>query len=64
MERQLSELSLNIGDHVVYFPTGAETNSTSGVIKEIIHERQQVGSQIVEASEEMPRYVNFVFFGY
>lgn len=46
------------GDHVVYFPTGAETNPTSGVIKKIIHEREQVGSQIVQATEEMPRYVN------
>lgn len=45
------------GDHVVYFPTGAETNTTSGVIKKIIHEREQVGSQVVQASEEMPRYV-------
>ena len=54
----LSELSFEEGDHVVYFPTGAETNPTSGVIKKIIHEKQQIGSQIVQASEEMPRYVN------
>lgn len=58
MEEQLSELSFREGDHVVYFPTGAETNPTSGVIKKIIHERQQVGSQVVQASEDMPRYVS------
>jgi len=55
---QLSHLSLKEGDHVVYFPTGAETNPTSGVIKKVIHERQQVGSQVVQASGEMPRYVS------
>lgn len=49
--------SFKEGDHVVYFPTGAETNPTSGVIKKIIHEREQVGSQVVNASEDMPRYV-------
>ena len=58
MEEQLSELSFREGDHVVYFPTGAEINPTSGVIKKIIHERQQVGSQVVQASEDMPRYVS------
>ena len=45
--------SFKEGDHVVYFPTGAETNPTSGVIKKIIHESEQVGT-----SEEIPRYVN------
>lgn len=46
------------GDHVLYYPTGAEQNPTSGVIEKCIFERQQVGSQVVQASEEMPRYVS------
>ena len=40
---------MNEGDHVVYFPTGAESNPTSGVIKKIIRQKKQ---------EEMPRYVS------
>lgn len=55
---QLSHHSFREGDHVVYFPTGAETNPTSGVIKKIIHETQQFGSQVIQASNEMPRYVS------
>ena len=35
------------GDHVVYFPRDAETNPTSGVIKEILQ----------EGSLDIPRYV-------
>ena len=50
------ESSFKEGDHVVYFPTGAESNTSSGVIKKIVHERG--GPQAVKASEEMPRYVN------
>lgn len=57
---ELSHLSLREGDHVVYFPTGAETNPTSGVITKIIHERQQIGSKVVRASDEMPRYVSLL----
>lgn len=37
------------GDRVVYFPTGVESNPTSGVIKKIIRKKKR---------EEMPRYVN------
>lgn len=56
------ESSFGEGDHVVYFPTGSENNPTSGVIKRVIHEREQVGSQVVQASEDMPRYVLDTFW--
>lgn len=48
------------GDHVVYYPTGAETNPTSGVIKKkIIDKHKQIDSQEIDANDEMPRYVRF-----
>lgn len=46
------------GDRVLYYPTGVEQNPTSGVIEKCIFGRQQVGSQVVHASKDMPRYVN------
>lgn len=51
-------MEFKAGDHVRYFPTGAEHNPSSGVIERIIHERQLVGAQVVQASEETPRYVS------
>ena len=57
----MEQMEFKEGDHVRYFPTGAEQNPSSGVIEKIIHERQQVGAQVVKASEEMPRYVTSAF---
>jgi hypothetical protein len=46
-------VSFREGDHVLYYPTGAENNPTFGVIEEIVYP---------STSSEVPRYVRLSVF--
>ena len=46
-------VSFREGDHVLYYPSGAENNPTFGVIEEIVYP---------STSSEVPRYVRLGVF--
>lgn len=51
------EVNVNVGDRVIYYPTGAQ-NTSIGEVVDILTSPGDAGARHVKASPDEPRYVS------